>query len=101
MKLNSVIVGVLISLGTTIAGFGIISLLFEFMTSTGFMDDPAGSGNSRPRTIWLISICMNIIGIQVFRKRKTHATQRGISIMTVLAAFGWFFYYGKSLLFLE
>ncbi len=100
MKLNSVITGILIGAGTIFAGYGIITLLFEFMESTGFMDE-ASPGGKRQRTTWLISICLNIVSVQVFSKRKTHNTQRGVSIITVLAAFAWFLYYNKSLLFIE
>ena len=101
MKLNSVIVGILISAGINIAGYGIISLIFEFMESQGVMDEAGSQDGKRRRTIWLLSICLNIVAIQFLGKRKTQKTQRGVAILTVLAAFTWAIFYSKSLFFVE
>lgn len=101
MKLNSVITGILISAGVILAGYGIISLIFEFMVSQGVMDEAGSQGGKRQRTIWLLSICANIIAIQFLGKRKTRNTQRGVAILTVLSAFAWAAYYYKSLFFVE
>lgn len=101
MKINSVFAGILIGAAVIISGYAIITLLFEFMESTGFMDEAGSAGSKRIRTVWLIAICINVITIQILRKKRTFNTQRGVSIITVLSAFGWFIYYNKSLLFLE
>ena len=99
---NKLIYGILISLCTVIIGYGVVSLLFEFLVSTGFMDEAEGLAyDKRNRTIWLISICCNIIGIQFFSKRKFTNIQRGIAIATVLSAAVWVLYYKDSLFFIE
>ncbi len=101
MKINSLFTGILIGAAVILVGYAVITLLFEFMESTGFMDEAGSAGEKRKRTVWLIAICLNIITIQLLRKKRTHNTQRGVSIVTVLGAFAWFIYYNKSLLFLE
>ena len=101
-KYNSVIFGAIIGIATIIMGYGIVSLVFEGMVSAGLMDDAYGAGfEKRNRTIWLISICCNAIGIQLFNKRKLFPTQRGIAILTVLAAAIWVFNYRDALFFIE
>ena len=92
MKLNTVLVGILISACVVIAGYGIVSLIFEFMVDQGWMDEAGSQAGKRQRTIWLLSICLNIIAIQVFSKRKYRNTQKGVAIFTVLSAFTWAIY---------
>ena len=102
MDYNKVIFGLLFALATCIIGYGIISLVFDGMVSTGIMEEAYGEAyDHRQRTIWLISICSNIVGIQIFRKRKTQNLQRGVAIFTVLAAAIWVFYYKDSLFFVD
>lgn len=102
MKYNKVIIGLLIGLATVIIGYGVVSLVFELAVSAGLMDEAYGEAfDKRQRTIWLISICCNIIGIQFFSKKKGQNIQRGIAIFTVLAAFTWLFYFKSSLFFIE
>ena len=102
MDYNKVLFGLLFGLATSIIGYGVISLLFDAMVSTGIMDEAYGDAYfQRQRTIWLISICANIIGVQMFRKRKNQNIQRGVAIFTVLAAAIWVFYYKDSLFFVD
>jgi nicotinamide riboside transporter PnuC len=71
------------------------------MVDLGWMDEAGSQADKRQRTIWLLSVCLNIVAIQFFNKRKFRNTQKGIAVFTVLAAFGWVFYYYKSLFFVE
>lgn len=88
----------ILGLIAVIVGFGIVSLIFEFLVSTGIMDEASGIGQSkRTRTVWLLAICVNIIIIQFFNKRTYHKTQRGVAIISVIAAFTWVFYYMNTL----
>lgn len=97
-KYNKVYIGLLLATATIIAGYAIVTLLFEGLASVGLIDDLVGEGASRmDRTVWLIAICCNIIGIQVFSKRKSANIQRGIALITVVAAGVWVFYFKDSL----
>lgn len=90
--------GMILGLVAIIVGFGVISLLFEFLVNVGIMDEAGGSSQSkRIRTVWLLAICVNIVIIQFFNKRAFHRTQRGVAIVSVLAAFTWVFYYMNTL----
>lgn len=101
-KYNSFILGASIGLATIIVGYGIVSIAFEGLVSIGLMDEAYGAGfEKRNRTIWLISICCNAIGIQLFNRRKLFPTQKGIAVSTVVAAAVWVFYYKDSLFFIE
>ena len=95
---NNVVTGILLVAAMILAGYGIITLLFEVLVSSGVMDEATiSSGEKRFRTICLISICFNLIFIQVFNKRKFYNIQRGVAIATVLAALTWVLYFKDSL----
>ena len=101
-KYNSVVLGLALGIVTVTIGYGVVSIIFEGLVSAGIMDEAYGVGfEKRNRTIWLMSICCNAIGIQLFNQRKLFPTQRGIAIFTVFAAAVWVFYYKDSLFFIE
>lgn len=97
-QFNKVYVGLLISLATTMVAYAVVTLIFELLASAQIIDDPIGEGVERMnRTVWLIAICCNIIGIQYFSKRRSANVQRGIAFLTVIAAGIWIFYFKDSL----
>ena len=78
--------------------YAVVTLIFEGLAAIEWIDDPIGEGYGKlTRTIWLIAICSNIIGIQVFSKRKTANIQRGIAIITVIAAATWIYFFKDSI----
>lgn len=99
---NRVIVGILIGIGIMLFGFGIVSVVFSLLESTGIMEEAIGSGyDKRMRTMLLIGICTSIIGIQYFAKRKTENIQRGIALSAILAGACWIYRYYNDLFFAE
>lgn len=90
------------AIAVIIVGFGVVSLIFDGLVSAGIMDDVYGEAEEkRKRTIWLISICANLLIVQFFNKKRHDRVQRGIAFATVLAAFSWLFYYRNTLFFAE
>jgi len=100
-RFNKLPFGLLIGLATIFVGYAVVTLIFEAAENFDLIDTPMGEGADKlNRTVWLIAICCNIIGIQVFRKRRSYNIQRGIALATVLAAGVWIFYF-KDTLFLS
>ncbi len=101
-KYNKVYIGFLISIATIIVGYSVVTLIFELLASAEIIDDPIGEGAEKlNRTVWLIAICCNIIGIQLFGKRRSANIQRGIAFITVIAAGIWIFHFKDSLFISE
>lgn len=80
------------------AGFIIVRWLFDIAGAQGLIDEASSSiGSRRFRTICLISICLNILPMQVFQRRRESNSIRGLAIATVLLAGTWVFYFYDSL----
>jgi len=80
------------------AGFFIIKWLFGIAESQGLVDAASTStGSRRFRTICLMSVCLNILPMQVFQRRRQGESIRGLAIATVLLAGIWVFYFYDSL----
>lgn len=80
------------------AGFIIVKWLFGVAESQGLVDAASSSiGSRRFRTICLISICLNILPMQVFQRRREGNSIRGLAIATVLLGGIWVFYFYDSL----
>jgi len=80
------------------AGFFIIRWLFGIAESQGLVDAASSSiGSRRFRTICLMSICLNILPMQIFQRRREGNSIRGLAIATVFLAGIWVFYFYDSL----
>jgi hypothetical protein len=80
------------------AGFYLVQWLFQLAEAQGMVDAASSSiGSRRFRTTCLIAICINLLPLQVFQRRKENKSVRGLVIATVLLAFVWVIYFYESL----
>lgn len=91
---NNIWLGLTIGLLTPIAGFGLIYLIFELLTSLNILDT---ASESRMRTIQIMAVCTNIFWIRKFNQPFTINTLRGIVMATMLCCAIWFAFYYKTL----
>jgi len=80
------------------AGFYILKWIFQAAEGSGLID-PADYAmtSSRVRTITLIAICLNLLPLQLFQRRKESLSIRGLVFATVLMAGIWFYWFFDSL----
>lgn len=80
------------------AGFYLIKFLFGIAEAQGLIDAASSSiGSRRFRTICIMSICLNILPMQVFQRRRQGNSIRGLAIATVLLGGIWVLYFYDSL----
>ncbi len=94
---NKVWVGLLIGLVVPFVGYAVWQTFFELLASFG--NNPTAS--FRPRTMVVLGIFLNLIPLQISKKRKWHDHIRGLGISTVLCAIGWVVYYRAEFFNLE
>ena len=98
LELDSVVAGLVIGLITPILGYGIVSYIFDMLTSAGLMDYVSTSGNvKREKTLWLLGICFNLIPFNVFKSKKYDNTMRGIVFPTLCYVGYWIYTYAWML----
>jgi hypothetical protein len=52
----------------------------------------------KPRTLYLIGICLNLIPFQLYTNRKMDTALRGIGISTMIYAAAWFAYFASDIM---
>lgn len=90
--------GIALGLVIPIAVYGILLLIFTFLESQGFMSDIGFPEDFRTRTLGLLSICSNLVTMQLFRRRYRYETMRGVLIATMVLVAVWFFKFGLNIL---
>lgn len=96
---NNVFSGLFVGLVFPFACYLAIQGLFLSLKAAGISNGPLSYKESiSERTIYLICICGNILGVQFFQRRDQKETIRGIAMMTVLFAMIWAFTYLRELL---
>ena len=80
------------------AGFFIVQWLFQFAESQGWIDVASSSIDSRRfRTTCLIAICLNLLPLQIFQRRRETQSVRGLVTATIILAAIWVIYFNQSL----
>ena len=83
---NNLNIGIGLGMIVPIIVFGILSSIISL------------SGLSiKTRTIALIGICLNMLLVRLFRKKRANESTRGVVLATVAMAFGWFIWFYKDI----
>ena len=94
---NEIWVGLIF--GALLPAFGFILLyqLFALLEIKGAASGSGFSVNFRERTLAIVAIALNLIPLNIFRRRRWDLSMRGVVIATAILAFAWLFRYGLQL----
>lgn len=91
-KLDHVLFGLAMAFIIAALGSLMIGGIAEIYESRGVIDETTSSISSRrSRTTYLIAICLNIIGINYFKRLNWYEAQRGIVVGTFICAVIWLY----------
>lgn len=95
---NEIWVGLLF--GVLLPAFGFLFLyeIFSLLEIRGAASGEGFSPNFRERTLAVIAIALNLIPLNIFRRRRWDLSMRGVVIATAVLAFAWLFFFGRYLL---
>ena len=96
-KQNKIWVGLLTGILFPALAFILLYQIFSILEKLGAVSNKGFSPNFRERTLAILSIAVNMILINVYRRRRWELAMRGIVIATTLLAFTWVFVYGVKL----
>lgn len=94
---NEIWVGLLFGLLLPLCSFVLLYEVFGLLEAKGAASGVGLSSNFRERTLALAAIALNVIPLNLYRKRRWDLSMRGIVIATSLLALVWVLRYGIAL----
>lgn len=99
LKQNTLLAGAIWGLLIPFIGVAILMMLDEWVVGM----DLALPNNQiylgqKPRTIYLLGICLNLIPFQIYRNRRMDKSLRGVGLVTMVYAIVWFGIFASSLI---
>lgn len=99
LRSNQILTGVIWGVLIPFIGVAILMILDETIVG---MDISLPNNNiylgQKPRTLYLLAICLNLIPFQIFRNRRMDKALRGVGLVTITYAIIWFFYFSSTIL---
>ena len=90
---NKLWAGLLFGILLPAIGAVLIFNIFKFLALLGGASGEGFTPNFRERTSVVIAIALNLIPMNIFRRRRWDLAMRGVVIATVLLAFAWVMHY--------
>lgn len=90
---NKIWAGLLFGLLLPAVGSVLIFQIFKFLAVLGGASGEGFTPNFRERTSVVIAIALNMIPMNIYRKRRWELSMRGVMIATLLLAFVWILHY--------
>ena len=97
LQRDEIWVGLLYGILLPAAGFLVFYNLFSLLEIKGAASGAGFSENFRERTLAIVSIALNLIALNRFRKLRWEKAMRGVVIATALLALVWLMLYGVKL----
>ncbi len=95
---NSFWLGLVCAIGLPFVGYAVLLTLYEQMEIVGWVSPIGLPGNFRTRTVAMLAVCLNIILVQYFNRKKHTESIKGVGTATITYAFIWVYYFGRHLL---
>lgn len=94
---NEIWVGLLYGILLPAISFILLYNIFSLLELKGAASGAGFSPNFRERTLAIVAIALNLIPLNIFRRRRWELSMRGVVIATGLLALAWLFRYGLAL----
>ncbi len=95
---NEIWAGLIFALLLPTVGFLLLYNLFGLLEVQGAASGVGFSANFRERTLSIVAIALNLIPLNIYRRRRWDLAMRGVVIATALLAFAWLFWFGRYLI---
>ncbi len=95
---NALLVGLAIGLLLPATGFVLIYFGYAQLESSDLVSERGFSPYFRERTSAVIAICLNLLPLNAFMRRRATQSMRGIVLATVLLVAAWVIYFGQYIL---
>ncbi len=97
MNRNMLWFGLLIGLVLPFVGYALLLMIYDGLESAGALSGRGFSANFRQRTLGIVAVCLNLIPLNFFQKKRLTQSMRGLVLATLVYAVIWFVYFGAKL----
>lgn len=94
---NNLLIGLAAGLVLPFIGYALLILLFEQIEAAGLASSVGFSPTFRTRTLAVIAICLNLIPVNIFRRRRLTESMRGVVFATTFYVLVWVIYFSSSI----
>ncbi|MCC7507203.1 MAG: hypothetical protein IT259_17995 [Saprospiraceae bacterium] len=94
---NEIWAGLAFGILLPVFSFVLLYQVFSLLEVKGAASGAGFSPNFRERTLAIVAIALNMIPLNIFRRRRWDLSMRGVVIATGVLAFVWLFKYGIGL----
>ncbi|MBL7805577.1 MAG: hypothetical protein JNL02_17680 [Saprospiraceae bacterium] len=94
---NEIWAGLVFGILLPVFSFVLLYQVFSLLEVKGAASGAGFSPNFRERTLAIVAIALNMIPLNIFRRRRWDLSMRGVVIATGVLAFVWLFKYGIGL----
>jgi Co/Zn/Cd efflux system component len=95
---NSILAGLVIAILLPVAGFALLYFGYNQLEAAGIVSERGFSNMFRERTTSIIAICLNLLPLNQFQKRRATQSMRGVVLATTLFVIIWVIYFGRYIL---
>lgn len=97
LEKNSIFIGLLLGLAIPLVGFATFKMLSEQLIHLEFLGEETRTIHIRERTLALLAICLNLIPFNLFQKRRSEDSMRGVMLATLIYAAVWGYFFISTL----
>ncbi len=94
LLMTGMVVGILLPLTT----FVLLYQVFNLLEVKGAASSSGLSPNFRMRTLAILAIAINLIPLNIYRRKRWELAIRGVVIATSVLAISWVIYFGPGLM---
>ncbi|MBV6428022.1 MAG: hypothetical protein KIPDCIKN_02547 [Haliscomenobacter sp.] len=95
---NAIWMGILVGLALPFAGYGVLLMLAERVETVLFQGKELAEPVFDGITLQVLALCLNLIPLHLYNKRRYALSMRGVLIATSLYALAWVFLFGSNVL---
>jgi hypothetical protein len=96
-KRNTLLTGILPGILLPIVLYAMLYAVFGLLEKGGAASGEGFSNNFRERTLAIVALAINVLLINMFKKRRWEAAMRGVVVATGVLAIVWLVKFGSGL----
>ena len=95
---NALWIGLVLGLAVPFAGYGVLLMVSEKLETALFPNRTLEDPLFDPATLLAIAVCLNLIPLHYFNRRRYSQSMRGVMTATMVYVAIWLFLFGKVVL---